>query len=218
MVFPRGPLQVHYCPTCSFHTIKKTGRIELKPCSYRRYVGIFLIKGMLREYMSFKHQDINFTVEHKNVGKLSLLDVKVCRQNDKFVTSVYRKPTFSGIFTNYVIFTNFISFIPAYQQRGLLHTLRHSIYCDFKKFHLEMNYLKIILKKDNYPANFIDQCIESYLGKLYTLKVMVQNVPKRNVFVKLPFSESTSFKIRRKLQKLFTDKLTACNIKVVFTS
>ena len=47
---------------------------------------------------------------------------------------------------------------------------------------------------------------------------MVPNVPKRNVFVKLPFLGSTSFQIRKKLQKLFSDKLTSCNLKIVFMS
>ena len=66
--------------------------------------------------------------------------------------------------------------------------------------------------------NFIDSCIKSFLNKLYTPKVVVPNVPKRNVFVKLPFLGSTSFQIRKKLQKLFSDKLTSCNLKIVFTS
>ena len=47
---------------------------------------------------------------------------------------------------------------------------------------------------------------------------MVPNVPKRNVFVKLPFLGSTSFEIRKKLQKLFRGELTSCNLKIVFTS
>ena len=47
---------------------------------------------------------------------------------------------------------------------------------------------------------------------------MVPNVPKRNVFVKLPFLGSTSFQIRKKLKKLFSDKLTSWNLKIVFTS
>ena len=47
---------------------------------------------------------------------------------------------------------------------------------------------------------------------------MVANVPKRNVFVKLPFLGSTSFQIRKKLEKLFNDKLTSCNLKIVFMS
>ena len=55
--------------------------------------------------------------------------------------------------------------------------------------------------KNHYHPNFIDSCIKSFLDKLYTHKVMVQNVPEKNVFVKLPSLGSTSFKNRKKLQK-----------------
>ena len=41
--------------------------------------------------------------------------------------------------------------------------------------------------KNNYPLNFTDSCIKSFLNKLYTPKIMVPNVLKRNVFVKVPF-------------------------------
>ena len=130
--------------------------IEFKPSFYRRYVDdIFVLfessesADSFREYMSSKHQNINFTVEKENVGSLSFLDVKICRKNGKFVTSVYRKPTFSGVFTNYE------SFIPTYQKRGLLHTLLHrsfSICCDFKTFHSEIDHLKTILIKKIIPG------------------------------------------------------------------
>ena len=112
--------------------------------------------------MSSKHQNINFTVKKENVGSLLFLDVKICRKNGKFVTSVYRKPTFSGVFTNYE------SFIPTYQKRGLSHALLHrslSICCDFKTFHFEIDHLKTILIKNNYSLNFIDSCIKSFLKK-----------------------------------------------------
>ena len=98
--------------------------IKFKPSFYRTYADeIFVLfessesADSFREYMSSKHQNINFTVEKENVGSLSFLDVKVCRKNGKFVASVYRKPTFSRVFTNYE------SFIPTYQKRGLLRTL-----------------------------------------------------------------------------------------------
>ena len=43
-----------------------------------------------REYVSSKHQSINFTVEQKYIGSLSILDVKIGRR-------VCRKLTFSGV-------------------------------------------------------------------------------------------------------------------------
>ena len=107
------------------------------------------------------------------------------------------------------------------QNRGRLHTLLHrsfSVCCDIKKFHFEIYHLKAIFMKNNYASNVIDSCIKSFFNKLDTPKVIVQNVPRRNVFVKLPFLGSTSFQIQKKLQKSFSDKLTSCNLKVVFTS
>ena len=47
---------------------------------------------------------------------------------------------------------------------------------------------------------------------------MVSNVPKKNVFIKLLSLGSSSFQIRKKLQKFFSDKLTSRNLKIVFTS
>ena len=72
------------------------------------------------------------------------IDIKICRKNNKFVTIVYRKLTFSGVFTNYE------SFIPTHQKRGLLHTLpprSFSICCDFKAFHFENVQLRLSSKK-----------------------------------------------------------------------
>ena len=120
---------------------------------YRRYVDDISVLFESPEsahsfckYMSSKHQHINFTVEQENVGSLSFLGVKICRKNGKFVTSVYRKPTFSGVFTNYE------SFIPTCQKRELLYTLLHrsfSICCDLKTFHFKIDHLKTIFIKNN---------------------------------------------------------------------
>ena len=132
----------------------------------------------------------------RGVLGVSFLDVNIFCKNGKFITSVYRKQTFSEVFTN------FENVIPTYQKRGILHTLLHisfSICCDFKTFHFEINHLKTILMKNNYPPNFIDSCIKSFLNKLHTPKVIVRNVPKRNVFVNLPLLGSTSFQIRKNL-------------------
>ena len=148
----------------------------------------------LREYMSSKHQNITFTVEKENSESLSFSDVKICRKNSKFFTNVYRKPTFSAVFTNYE------SFISTYQQRGLLHTLLHrsfSMRCDFKTFHFEIDHLKTILIKNNYPLNFIDSCIKSFLNKLYTPKVVVPNVHKWNVLSSYRSWEVLRFKFER---------------------
>ena len=57
------------------------------------------------------------TVKINNL--LSFLDIKIIRDNNKFTTSVYRKPTFSGVLTN------FESFVPNSYKYALIFTLLH---------------------------------------------------------------------------------------------
>ena len=58
------------------------------------------------EIISINNIKHKLTSEIEENGSLSFLDIKIGRENNTFVTSVYRKPTFSGAFTN------FESFIP----------------------------------------------------------------------------------------------------------
>ena len=89
---------------------------------------------------------------------------------------------------------------------------------DFKTFDLDIDHLKTILRKNIYPSNFIDLSIKSCPIKLYTSKSILQDVSKRDAFVQLSFLEITLFQLRKKLQKLFTNKLTSCELKIGFTS
>ena len=108
------------------------------------------------EYINKKHKNMKFSIETEINGSLSFLDVKIFRENSKFVTSVFRKETFSGVYTN------FISFIPLEYKLCLVHTLLNRCFnlsCDFLKFHHEIDKLKKILSKNTYPQKFIDKCI-----------------------------------------------------------
>ena len=43
---------------------------------------------------------MSFTIETEQNNKISFLDVNVIREQSKFITSVYRKPTFSSVYTH----------------------------------------------------------------------------------------------------------------------
>ena len=128
---------------------------DFKPVYYKRYVDdIFVLFNkpehaqFFLEYMNKKHKNMKFSIETEMNGSLSFLDVKIFRENDKFVTSVFRKETFSGVYTN------FISFIPLEYKFGLVHTLLNRCFnlsSDFLKFHHEVDKLKNILSKNAYP-------------------------------------------------------------------
>ena len=96
---------------------------HFKPIVYRRFVDdtflLFRSKYYVekfRNYLNKQHINIKFISEIEENNSLSFLDIKISHEHKKFVTSVYRKPTFSGVFTN------FESFIPDTYKRGLIET------------------------------------------------------------------------------------------------
>ena len=123
----------------------------------------------------------------------SFLDVKITRSNNQLITSVFRKATFSGVFTN------FKSFMPVTYKFGLVHTLLHlsfSICSSYETFQEEILLLKEVFKKNEYPQIFIDKCIKKYLNKLFVPKRIIETVDKKQVLLVLPFLGPISFEIR----------------------
>ena len=105
------------------------------------------------DYMNTKHPNIRFTFEIEDQNNFSFLDIKIIRSIEKkaFETSVYRKSTFSGVFTN------FKSFIPVTYQIGLPETRMlfrcFSVCSSCENFHEEIVKLKEIFKRNSYPKN-----------------------------------------------------------------
>ena len=120
---PLGPTLANIFPCYHESNWLKDCPKDFKPVYYERYVDIFVLFNKLEhaqfflEYMNKKLKNMKFSIETEINGSLSSLDVKIFRENDKFVTSVFRKETFSGVCTN------FISFIPVEYKFGLVHTL-----------------------------------------------------------------------------------------------
>ena len=52
-------------------------------------------------YLNTYHPNMFFSFEQKVNGMLPFLDVEASRQQGKFVTTVYRKPAFNGVYTHF---------------------------------------------------------------------------------------------------------------------
>ena len=90
------------------------------PLFFARYVDdIFVLLrskehvAQLAQYISSQHPNIRFTFEEENNNTLAFLDVNVYREPERFSSTVHRKDTFSGVYTN------FQSFIPDSYKRGI---------------------------------------------------------------------------------------------------
>jgi len=56
---------------------------------------------LFKSKLNALHPALRFTCEPESDGKLSFLDVCIERESGVFVTSIYRKPTFTGMCLQY---------------------------------------------------------------------------------------------------------------------
>ena len=82
--------------------------VDFKPVFYKRYMDDTCLLFRHQEhidkflnYLNMQHNNIQFTSEKEANGFLPFLDCNISRENSRFVTSVYRKQTFTGLGLSY---------------------------------------------------------------------------------------------------------------------
>ena len=205
-------------PALANFSLRSFGNKWLKDCPhslkrvfYSRCVDdIFALFSSLdqaekfKNYLSSKHPNINFSLKKENNGRLSFLDINIFREKGNFVTNVYRNKTFSSVYTH------FDSFLPETYKTGLIKSMlfRYFNFCsDFVKFHHEINILKSILYKNSYLRDFFDKFIKEFLDGLFTRKVVVSTVPKKDMMIVLPYLNKLSLQIRTIINGVKKNKL-----------
>ena len=99
---------------------------EFEMISYRRYVDdiicLFNCQSDADEFFEFsnrQHRNMKFKFVKQVNKQISFLDVLITNNADQFCTSVFRKESVIGLFTNYLGFT------PFSYKVGLVRTLLH---------------------------------------------------------------------------------------------
>ena len=193
---------------------------DIKPSFYRRYVDdIFLLfktadqVEKFKAYMNTRHKNMKFTSETEVDDILPFLDIKVIRAASAFVTSVYRKPTFSGVYTNYN------SFLPQIYKSGLIRTLLFRLYTicsDWNMVHKEIEHLKSVMKRNAYPDRFIDSTINHFLDHLFANRAVAPpQLTVRTYQVFLPYLGILSSKTEKSINKAFKQYLPNCKVKII---
>ena len=191
-----------------------------KPVCYKRYVDdIFVLfekpKQVLRfvNYMDKRHKNIKFSFKTEKDNSFPFLDVKICREKDKFATSVSKKDTFSGVYTN------FNSFVALEHKFGLVYTLlRRSfiIASDFCKFHFKVKALKKTLHKNTYPTTFVGKCIAKFVNNIFVQVSVVTTAPKLKLRIVLPYLGNISSINKKRPNRCIGERLKFCKLKTIF--
>ena len=76
--------------------------------------------------------------------------------------------------------------------------------------------LNIYFLKNGYPWKIVNACIQKFLKKISTEKVILHTVPKREYFIILPYLGPLSNKIQKRIKTVFQELIPAGKIKIVF--
>ena len=68
-----------------------------------------------------------------------------------------------------------------------------------QNFHLEVEQLQQIFKCTNYPVSLIDQCVKTFLSKIYVPKKKLITVAEKDVLIVLPLLGQFSLNLRSRL-------------------
>ena len=133
-------------------------------------------------YFNSCHENLKFTSEKETNNKLSFLEIEISRYKNQFITSVYRKPTFSGAFSD------FDRFIPRGYIFNLVSTLIfpfYSICCSIELFHIEIMQFKEFFEKNGYDNKFFDRYLQTFFRKNYSKKILQHTVPRKDLYISL---------------------------------
>ena len=171
-----------------------------------------------KTFLNKKHKKISFTIEMERDNKLSFLDIDVirCNTSSNFITSIYRKRTFSGMYTN------FKSFIATKYKYSLISSLLYRVFMicsDYGSIIKEIEKLKIIWLKNAFPMRVIDRMIFRFFDKIHAPpKKVVHTCAKKKLIFSLEYLGKHSLEIKKRLESVIREQLPFCKIEIVFSS
>jgi len=145
---------------------------------------------------------MRFTYELENNNCINFIGLTITHNFingvHNYLTSVYRKPTFTGLFTN------FNSFTPLLYRLSVFKCLIYRAFrlcSNWNLFHDEITYIKSLLLRNAYPSWILDRIIKRSVDNF--LNARVQFGPnKERLYIGLPFLGKSTDNLRRAIKQI----------------
>ena len=190
-----------------------------RPLAYFRYVDdtftVFKNKDDCNTFLSHLnslHPSLRFTHEKESNHSLPFLDVLVERHDSEWLTSVYRKPTFTGQYLRWN------SFSPQKRKINLIGTLVHRAFkiCSKSKLDSELGKIRLILLQNGYPEYVINSAFKRKLLQLNSNPT--HTVEKCPVYLHIPWIGNASTKFEKQITSAVKRCFFSVEPRVVFTT
>ena len=189
------------------------------PYMYRRFVDdTFSVVGCRNEAVRFMeclnslHPALRFTMESEEDGRLPFMDVLVRREETGFTTAVYRKPTFTGLYTRWD------SYCPTSQKVAVIRSLTHRAKRICSPIYLsnEIEKLKSIFEKNGYPTPIVERIIQQTLQVESNPSVLPEKLEK--ICIRLPWLGAASTVLGKRICRITSEAIPHCKPVCVFTT
>ena len=143
------------------------------PERYFRYVDstfrVFVSEpgaGKFFSHLNSMHPTLRFTLEEENNSTVPFLDALVRKGTSTFLTTVFRKPTFTGLYIRWD------SFCPKKQKINLIKTLTHwaLIICSESKLDNEVEFITGTLCYNGFPEDIVRSVIRDNISDFSKIK------------------------------------------------
>ena len=145
----------------------------------------------------------------------TFLNVKVKKlEGIGFLTSIFRKKTFTGVYLNWNNLTT------SKYKIGLIRCVLSrawNIRSNFDLFHIEVLKTKTILNKNGYPRKVIDKEVEKFINSKY-IEGEREVDERRKVYISLPYFGTFAEDFKKTLTQLIKDNFPEINLIVAFKS
>ena len=189
---------------------------DSSPLVYKRYVddtfSIFHSRNVFDNFLvrlNDLHPFLKFTYEAEKDGKLAFLDVLIHKHANNFSTSVYRKPTFTGLYIRWN------SFSPSSRKTNLIKCLVHRAVKLCSPIHLsdEISNIKNIFLNNGFPEHVVDKCISI---KLSSMAAEPKFGPRKcPVYLRLPWKGQISLQVEKQIQSVVSGCFKAADLRVI---
>ena len=193
---------------------------EFKPVFYRRYIDdtFILFKHpdhvpKFFAYLDSRHPNIRYSFEVEYNSSIPFLDCNVQKTDSKFITSVFRKDTFTGLGTS------FFSYIcPKFKSNSVKTLLfrGYTLSSNYQLMHMEFEFLKRFFKSNGYPSYIIDRSIRQLLDNRE--KQSTNCDPVSFLSFKFPYFGNQSEKMKKELYSSLNKYFPELKINLVFVN
>jgi hypothetical protein len=166
------------------------------------------------EFMNKRHVNIGFTMEKEILSSIPFLDVLITRDDNRLLTNVYRKKSYTGLLTN------FFSFTAQSYKVGLIRCLidrAFKICSTWNDFKHQISEISVILQKNQFPCTLVEKFVSDYLSRIVQLDT-IDNVISPIKYFSVPFIGHFSIVAQKRLGKIVKRYCYDLDIRLAFSS